>query len=44
MNKVIHNRVSKKDARLLVSWWNEHTSFYHFRVKVGKLYNIVRYV
>jgi hypothetical protein len=42
MDKVIFYGVTKKDAGLLVSWWNANTSFYHFRVKTGKLYKFVR--
>ena len=42
MDKIIFNRVTKKDSGLLVKWWNANTTYYHFRVKVGKLYKVVR--
>jgi hypothetical protein len=49
MNKVLFSNVTKKDSRLLVSWWNANTSFQHFRQFVYKFhgksfYNIIRYV
>jgi hypothetical protein len=41
-DKVLFFRVTKKDAGLLVKWWNANTAFYHFRVKIGKLYQVIR--
>ena len=42
--KVIFEQVNKADARKLVSWWNEHTKWYHYYQKnpIGKLYKIIR--
>jgi len=40
--KVLFYDVSKSDANALVSWWNAHTKYYHFRVRCGKLYKVVR--
>jgi hypothetical protein len=47
-NIVIHSWVAKGDARLLVSWWNANTTYYHFKQLICKrhgnpLYNIIRY-
>lgn len=34
--KVLFANVSKKDARLLVSWWNANTPHLHFRRSIGR--------
>jgi len=38
--------VSKKDARLLVEWWNANTDDYYFLRKnvIGKLYSVYRQI
>jgi len=40
--KVLIKDVNKKDAKLLIKWWNANTEFYHFKRKSGKLFNIIR--
>lgn len=39
---VFIERVSKKDSRLLIKWWNANTKYYYTRIKVGKLWSVVR--
>jgi hypothetical protein len=42
ISDVLIERVNKSDARKLISWWNAHTPYYHFKRKSGKLYDIIR--
>jgi hypothetical protein len=46
VTKIIFKYVSKKDARLLVMWWNANTTWHHFIEKHSgcKFYKVVRYV
>jgi hypothetical protein len=40
--KVLFYNVSKSDANALVSWWNANTKYYHFKIRWGKRYKVVR--
>jgi hypothetical protein len=40
--KMLFDMVTKKDATLLINWWNAHTSYYHFKRKTGKYYQVYR--
>lgn len=43
-HKILIARIgNKKDARLLVSWWNANTEHYHFVQMLNKkYYNVLR--
>jgi len=41
--KIIMDKVSKNDARMLVKWWNDHTLYQHYAVgRPDQFYDVVR--